>query len=798
MTSGTTYTPPPAFGRFRLLHQVGAGVLGPVFRTHDAESDRLVAVKVFTLDLTPEQAEALAEEFRRLTLVELASPRLAAPIDAGVEESVPYLAQQYAAGESLDAALRQYGPAPASDAARLISHVADALDAGARVHVFHGALHPRDVLVTPGETHVTGCGVATALERIGARAPVRRPYVAPERESGGLWGAAADVFSLAAIAHEVLTGRRVSPGASDLLPGLDDLKVHDAATLREVLETALDADPERRPGTAAEFAAGFSAALGLAAGAGPTPTPSARPRRRPRAKSVPKLPGLDEPLDSPLPAVVELPPAPASPPPIIVRQPDVSPRAEPPDRPDFPDQPGFADGPPDDAAREAEAAYDADLETALGETVDEAVFDASAPEPYADEDQRHDDSDSGLGDIKFTLTPEPADILRHDLSPDLKALSEELERLDAPRTDPLAGPVQLSADDFPPLDLAPTLPPRPPERRPAARVSAPTADDLRDPGALVSEPPVPRALDPGTASRPPSQPRRVEPYRPLPPKERGLGVPIGLGVVGGLLAGLAIGFWLGSRVAPPPSAAPVPVATTAAPAGQTSGAPAGGTAARPPAAARSGAADRPPATPPPGGPGTPRVEPGLAAPPSAPASAPAARTGGIRVRTTPDKADVYLDGERQGVSPRNLTDLPFGSYTLRVTRPGYVAQERRIEVGPDARNPRASFVLQRSVRRPAASRAPAATPPPAATGGGAARQAPGVGTLSIETRPPGARVRLDNRDVGVSPIVIGDVAAGTHTVRLELSGYKAWATTVTVKAGERLRVSASLERSTTR
>ena len=45
---------------------------------------------------------------------------------------------------------------------------------------------------------------------MGVRAPVRRPYSAPERIAGGEWGTPADVFSLAAIAYELLTGRRPS------------------------------------------------------------------------------------------------------------------------------------------------------------------------------------------------------------------------------------------------------------------------------------------------------------------------------------------------------------------------------------------------------------------------------------------------------------------------------------------------------------------------------------------------------------------------------------------------------------
>jgi len=307
LTLGTSYSPPPAFGRFKLLHQIGAGVLGPVFRTHDPDHEHLVAVKAFTLDLTPEQASVLSDEFSRLAGLEFDSPCVTAPVAAGVEDFVPYAAAPYVSGESLDAAIRQYGPAPAGDAIRLVGHVAEAIDAAARLGVFHGSLHPRDILVTPGQTHVTGFGVAQALGRVGLHGPIRRPYVAPERESGDAWGAAADIYALAAIAYEVLTGRRALPGTDQPLPALDDIRVHDGAALRDALESALDPDPGRRPGRAGDFAAAFAAALsdGAAASGAGERAVERRPRK-PRTKA-PKLPGLDEPLRSSERAVSEPP-----------------------------------------------------------------------------------------------------------------------------------------------------------------------------------------------------------------------------------------------------------------------------------------------------------------------------------------------------------------------------------------------------------------------------------------------------------------------------------------------------------
>ena len=62
----TAFAPPPSFGPFRVLHQIGIGALGPVFRTYEPTRDRLVAVKVFRLDITPEQAQVLARSRPRI------------------------------------------------------------------------------------------------------------------------------------------------------------------------------------------------------------------------------------------------------------------------------------------------------------------------------------------------------------------------------------------------------------------------------------------------------------------------------------------------------------------------------------------------------------------------------------------------------------------------------------------------------------------------------------------------------------------------------------------------------------
>jgi hypothetical protein len=69
----------------------------------------------------------------------------------------------------------------------------------------------------------------------------------------------------------------------------------------------------------------------------------------------------------------------------------------------------------------------------------------------------------------------------------------------------------------------------------------------------------------------------------------------------------------------------------------------------------------------------------------------------------------------------------------------------------------------------------------------------GRGTLQVVSRPDGAQVVMDGRSIGRTPMTIPEVTVGEHSIRLELPGFKSWATTVDVNAGAAKRVAASLE-----
>jgi hypothetical protein len=68
-----------------------------------------------------------------------------------------------------------------------------------------------------------------------------------------------------------------------------------------------------------------------------------------------------------------------------------------------------------------------------------------------------------------------------------------------------------------------------------------------------------------------------------------------------------------------------------------------------------------------------------------------------------------------------------------------------------------------------------------------------TGAIDIDSRPPGARVFVDGKAIGVTPLRVPEVAIGAHTVRIELTGYKTLTTTVQVTAGQPAKLNVSLE-----
>jgi serine/threonine protein kinase len=633
-------------------------------------------------------------------------PSIVEPIAAGVEGTVAYRADEYVAAETLDVAMRHYAPATVDKVLPFITQLAGAIDFARTAGVGHGALHPRDVFVTPEEARASGFGVVDALERVGLRAPVRRPYSAPERVDGQKWGTPADVFSLAAIAYELLTGRRPSGTGAEIAPLIGANVGAAADRLLAVLARAMDANPARRYPTALAFAGALEAAT------------SAEPVG---AGAV--APGVA----AAVPVADRQPPSGIVAPPSETIEDDIaSERAE-------------------DEAHHDLTLWErdrADLQEPEA-LVDDAEV---ASEPEADADRLFIDSvvaaaaDSNIRyrEHDYDLTPPP--------SREREPVSPEVDPEPAAR--PLAAPVQRPSWESNREHQGPTL-----DRQ----------YDYRRSAAVV-----------------PAQRSRVLPLAAL--------------LCIGLLVGFAVGFGVGSRgqttppsqsaTTSPPAAAPSPAAKpyseqTVTPPQDSSRQP---TAALPPVASESPAPVPAPST------GT-----------------RAATSGSIQVRSTPSNASVTVNGRWRGRTPLSLDKLPFGRYSVRIVQPGYVvAREDFTLSGEDAART-LSVRLEQQVRapraaptrpapaRPAPQRAPVAASTPSTAP--ARRPAAGfTGSIYVDSRPRGARVFVDGKAVGTTPVSVADIAIGSHVVRLEMPDHRSWSAVTRVSAGRQERVTGSLER----
>jgi hypothetical protein len=262
---------PAAYGRIRVLHQIGTGSLGPVFRGDDPQRRDPVAIKVLHLPLTQ---DARVQVVERLQAVAADTPNhvaIARVLDAGVAGERCYIESTLVTGEPLDVALATYGPATIADAVPRLRNLAEALDLAADNGVWHGALHPPDILVSADETVVVGLGVASTLEAVGVAVARRDPYTAPEVVSGKSTSRAADQFALAAIAYEWLFGRKITGPADEPLV-IPSLPAVAPERLTAAFQRALSRTPAQRYRSHREFVDAVAASM-MEEIAAPVPDP---------------------------------------------------------------------------------------------------------------------------------------------------------------------------------------------------------------------------------------------------------------------------------------------------------------------------------------------------------------------------------------------------------------------------------------------------------------------------------------------------------------------------------------------
>ena len=292
-------------GRYRVIERLGSGGTATVVLAEDERLGRRVALK----RLHPEVGAGMAERFEREARLgaSLSHPNVVSVYDVLADEDQVVLVMEYVEGRTLAEVLIEDKLTPES-VIGLLRPLASALDHAHREGLVHRDIKPANLLVrTDGTVKIADLGIATGADLTSVTATGIAlgtvAYMAPEQLEGGRVTGAADVYALAAVAFEMLSGRKARTGSTPMEivhriategpPDLTEAWPAAPPAAAGVLRGAMSAQPAERPSSAGELVAQLEEALELGSGAEAAPvTPE------------PMEPSAPEPMEpsAPLPA----------------------------------------------------------------------------------------------------------------------------------------------------------------------------------------------------------------------------------------------------------------------------------------------------------------------------------------------------------------------------------------------------------------------------------------------------------------------------------------------------------------
>jgi serine/threonine kinase PknH len=256
------------FGRYLLVELLGRGGMGEVWRAHDTATDRTVAVKL----LPPHLAEddAFVQRFRREAhaAAQLNSPHVIPIHNYGEIDGRLYVDMRLIEGRDLQSVLADGAMAPGR-AVRIIEQVAKALQAAHRVGLVHRDVKPSNILLDEDDfAYLIDFGIARGIDqsRLTGTGSIIGSwhYMSPERLRAGQVDARADIYALACVLYECLTGSTPFPGdnfeqqitahltAPPPRPSSTDPNV--PVTFDPVIATGMAKNPDQRYATTVELA----------------------------------------------------------------------------------------------------------------------------------------------------------------------------------------------------------------------------------------------------------------------------------------------------------------------------------------------------------------------------------------------------------------------------------------------------------------------------------------------------------------------------------------------------------------
>ncbi|MBM4777801.1 MAG: serine/threonine protein kinase [Archangiaceae bacterium] len=242
-------------GRFELLERLGHGGMGEVFLARADGASSVVVLKRLLPHLAHDRE--LGRQFLREAGIaaRLVHPHIARVLELGEAGGTFFFTMEFIEGRSLNAV----GPLPFAPAVRVIADAAEALDAahsatdasGRPLGVVHGDVTPRNLIVgTDGSTRLIDFGLSKLKEhRDEDSLGGTYEYMAPEQALEGVTDSQTDQFSLGVVFWELLTGRRLFGGDSDVatIDQVVEGRVAPSGTaFDDVVMRMLEKEPSRR------------------------------------------------------------------------------------------------------------------------------------------------------------------------------------------------------------------------------------------------------------------------------------------------------------------------------------------------------------------------------------------------------------------------------------------------------------------------------------------------------------------------------------------------------------------------
>ena len=203
--------PGSRLGRYQIVEPIGRGGMASVFRAHDPELNRSVAVKVmpsFQAD-DPTFVERFRQEAQ--AVASLNHPNIVQVYDFGDDKGFSYIVMERTTGGTLHERLGE--PVPLAEVIELIAPIAAALDHAHEQGIVHRDVKPANVLIdAAGKPKLTDFGLARLMER---SAGLTRPdsvlgtpeYMAPEQALGRPADQRSDLYALGVILYQMLLGQ---------------------------------------------------------------------------------------------------------------------------------------------------------------------------------------------------------------------------------------------------------------------------------------------------------------------------------------------------------------------------------------------------------------------------------------------------------------------------------------------------------------------------------------------------------------------------------------------------------------